>query len=112
MQQVKEADNILLVKAAISKFPETNLSIVTGDGSVYTFRINYCDQPEEWVYYLPEKKKTAIANYANGILDNHRTIRGIQDWKWQMQVMVTGMYIKDNVLYCQLLLCNHSPVRL
>ncbi len=36
VQQVKEADNILLVKAAAKDFPETNLSVVTG-GREYLF---------------------------------------------------------------------------
>ena len=32
VQQVKEADNILLVKASSKNFSETNLSVVTEDG--------------------------------------------------------------------------------
>lgn len=110
VQQVKEADNILLVKAAALKFPETNLSVVTGDGSVYSFRVNYIEQPENWIYYLPELKKSTIATYANGILDNHRTMRGIKDRRWDIAASVTGIYIKDDVMYYQIMLCNHSPI--
>lgn len=110
VQAVKEADNILLVKAAAVRFPETNLSVVTGDGSVYSFKVNYADQPEHWIFYLPELKKSTIATYANGILDNHRTIRGIRDRKWDVAASVNGIYIKDDVMYYQILLCNHSPI--
>lgn len=110
VQPVKEAENILLVKAATTKFPETNLSVVTGDGSVYSFKVNYTEQPDNWVYYLPEMKGTTIATYANGILDNHRAIRGINKSKWGMNAKVTGIYIKDDVMYYQILLCNHSPI--
>ncbi len=39
--QVKEADNILLVKAAATNFSETNLSVVTSDNSMYTFAVTY-----------------------------------------------------------------------
>jgi Neuraminidase (sialidase) len=45
VQQVKEADNILLVKAGAKNFSETNLSVVTEDGSVYSFVINYEEKP-------------------------------------------------------------------
>ncbi|MBK8310909.1 MAG: DUF4138 domain-containing protein [Chitinophagaceae bacterium] len=38
-QQVKEAPTILLVKAAEKDFAETNLSVVTDDGSVYAFTV-------------------------------------------------------------------------
>ncbi|HEU4576575.1 MAG TPA: DUF4138 domain-containing protein [Chitinophagaceae bacterium] len=110
VQPVKEADNILLVKAASVKFPETNLSVVTGDGSVYSFKVNYTDQPENWIYYLPELKKSTIATYANGILDNHRTVRGIGDRKWNIAASVNGIYIKDDVMYYQILLCNQSTI--
>lgn len=110
VQPVKEADNILLVKAASVKFPETNLSVVTGDGSVYSFKVNYTDQPENWIYYLPELKKSTIATYANGILDNHRTVRGIRDRKWDITASVNGIYIKDDVMYYQILLCNQSTI--
>ncbi len=110
VQPIKEAENILLVKAASAKFPETNLSVVTGDGSVYSFKVVYADQPENWVYNLPELKKTTIATYANGILDNHRTMWGMRDRKWDMNASVTGIYIKENVMYFQILLCNHSPI--
>lgn len=110
VQQVKEADNILLVKAASQEFPETNLSVVTGDGSVYSFRVNYIEQPEKWIYYLPELKKSGIATYANGILDNHHSIRGIRDRKWDVAVTVMGIYIKEDVMYYQIMLCNKSPI--
>lgn len=110
VQPVKEADNILLVKAASVKFPETNLSVVTGDGSVYSFKVNYTDQPENWIFYLPELKKSTIATYANGILDNHRTVRGIRDRKWDIAASVNGIYIKDDVMYYQILLCNQSTI--
>jgi len=110
VQQVKEADNILLVKAASVKFPETNLSVVTGDGSVYSFTVTYSGQLDNWVYHLPEMKKSTVATYANGILDNHRTMRGIKDHKWDMEASINGIYIKDNVIYYQLLLCNHSTI--
>lgn len=110
VQPVKEADNILLVKAASVKFPETNLSVVTGDGSVYSFKVNYTDQPENWIFYLPELNKSTIATYANGILDNHRTVRGIRDRKWDITASVNGIYIKDDVMYYQILLCNQSTI--
>ena len=110
VQQIKEAGNILLIKAASGHFSETNLSVVTGDGSIYSFMVNYKEQPGKLIYYLPEKNKTSIATFANGLLNNHRTMKGIQDKKWNMQVTVTGIYIKENVIYYQLLLCNGSPI--
>lgn len=110
VQQVKEADNILLVKASSKNFSETNLSVVTEDGSVYTFVINYEEKPAKWVYNLPENKKTTMSTYANGILDNRRTLRGIRDKSWNIDAAVIGAYIKDDIIYYQLRIKNNSPI--
>ena len=109
VQPVKEADNILLVKAAANNFPETNLSVITSDGSVYTFAVCY-GNPEVWVYHLPTRSKIAISTYANGILDNPKTMKGIKDKSWDVMASVVGIYIKDNVIYYQLQLENQSPI--
>ncbi len=110
VQQVKEADNILLVKASAKNFSETNLSVVTEDGSVYTFVINYEEKPAIWVYKLPENKKATMATYANGILDNQRTLWGVRDNSWNIDAAVIGTYIKDDIIYYQLRIKNNSPI--
>src|SRR5436190_15163818 len=73
VQTVKEADNILLVKAAGKEFTETNLSVVTEDGSLYSFSVCYNDNLTSWIYHLPVQSKAALSTYANGILDNRQT---------------------------------------
>lgn len=109
VQPVKEADNILLVKAAANNFPETNLSVITSDGSVYTFAVCY-GKPEVWVYHLPTRSKIAISTYANGILDNPKTMKGIKDKCWDVMASLIGIYVKENVIYYQLQLENYSPI--
>ena len=110
VQPVKESPTILLVKAAVKGFPETNLSVVTEDGSVYTFVICYDNNPAQWVYHLPVNKTATLATYANGILDNPKTIRGIKDSKWDILIKVSGIYIKDDVVFYQLNISNQSPI--
>ncbi|MEP7376188.1 MAG: conjugative transposon protein TraN [Chitinophagaceae bacterium] len=110
VQKVKEADNILLVKAASKDFPETNLSVVTDDGSIYSFAICYENKPAIWIYNLPANGKVSIATYANGILDNPRRMRGTNDRRWDMETEIIGIYIKDNTIYYQLRVTNQSPI--
>lgn len=110
VQQVKEADNILLVKAALKDFSETNLSVVTDDGSVYSFVVCYDSKPALWIFNFPANNKTSLATYANGILDNPPTMRGIRDQNWDIQAKVTGIYIKENIIYYQLKFENQSPI--
>src|SRR5688572_8675685 len=110
VQTIKEADNILLVKAASENFAETNLSVVTDDGSIYTFLVNYVVKPLVWVHHLPINKDETIATYAKGILDNPRMMRGGGDHSFDMRISIDGIYIRENVIYYQLKLMNESPI--
>jgi hypothetical protein len=109
VQPIREANNILLVKAAVRDFEATNLSIVTDDGSVYSVPVSY-GEPLVWVYRFPPQIKTSISTYANSIIDNPKTMIGIKDASWDMVARVNGIYIKDNVIYFQLHLLNQSTI--
>ena len=109
-QQAKEVPTILLVKAASNSFSETNLSVVTDDGSIYSFDVCYDGKPVVLVHYLPINNKATTAMYANGILDNQRVTKRIEDHKWKTDAAITGIYIKNDVMFYQLSISNNSPV--
>ena len=109
-QQVKDVPTILLIKANTKDFAETNLSVVTEDGSLYSFLVCYDSKPAVWVYHLPVNRKASLATYATGILDNSKTINGIKDKKWNIESAIKGIYIKDDIMYYQLSLDNVSPI--
>jgi len=124
-QQVKEADNLLLVKAAQPGIKGTNLTVVTADGQIYSFEVAYQEKPFQTIYRLDaplasEENKIKFSgelmnqreleDYCKGLLDNEKTIGGIKDTKWDVQARVMGIYIKDRVIFYQLLLNNLSPI--
>lgn len=109
VQPVKEDERILLVKAASKQFAETNLSVVTGDGNVYEFTVNYTPQPSVLVLHLPPNKKATISAYANAILNNPpKRISKVEHGA--VITKLSGIYIKDEVIYYQLEIHNHSPL--
>lgn len=109
VQPVREDERILLVKAASKQFAETNLSVVTGDGNVYEFTVNYTPQPSVLVLHLPPNKKATISAYANAILNNPpRRISKVEHGA--VITKLSGIYIKDDVIYYQLEIHNHSPL--
>lgn len=109
VQPVKEDERILLVKAASKQFSETNLSVVTGDGHVYAFTVNYAAQPTAMVMHLPPQKKSTISSYANSLLQHPpKRIRKVE--KGTVTARVSGIFIKDDVLYYQLEIHNHGPL--
>jgi hypothetical protein len=108
-QQVAGAENILLIKAASKAFEETNLSVVTADGSVYSFTVNFDAAPQLSIYHLPALT-TTTESYSKGILDNGRTVHGIKDNKWGISSIVKGIYIKGNTSFYHLELNNNSSI--
>jgi hypothetical protein len=91
VQVVKEAENILLVKAAGKN-------------------ISYDGNPLTWVYKLPTQSSTSVSEHANNLLDNPPILRGINDRSWGLFARVSGMYIKGDVLYCQIEVVNNSSI--
>lgn len=109
-QQVKDAPAILLVKAGAKGFPETNLSVVTEDGSLYSFLVCYDNKPATWVYHLPIQGKESIASTAAAIADNPKFINRVKHKHWDVKAQIEGIYIKDDVMYFQLVLTNESAI--
>ena len=110
VQLVDEMPNILLVKASGENIQQTNLSVITDDGDVYSFAISFEIKPTTWVYRLPDNNKSSIVSYARGILDNSKTMRGIKDVKWDIKAAINGIYVKNNTIYYQLKIQNDSPL--
>lgn len=109
-QQVKDMPAILLVKAGAKGFTETNLSVITEDGSVYAFDVCYDEKPTKWVYQIPTQGKGNTSMYANSILSSPQFIKGVKDEKWDVLAQLKGIYIKEDVLYFQLSLMNNSSL--
>jgi conjugative transposon TraN protein len=110
VQQVPEATNILLVKAAKAGFGETNLSIITEDGSLYTFSVCYNGNPSIWVYQLPVQKGPTVEMIAHRLLDNPPITKWIDAKSGGITARVTGIYIQGPHLFFQLRLQNDSPL--
>ena len=110
VESVKKQNNILLVKAAAKGFPETNLTAVTSDGSLYSFRVCYAERIKTWVYQLPVKKGPAIETIASRLLDNPPIAVGMKAENGGVTVRVTGIYIHGPHLFFQLQFRNDSPI--
>ncbi len=128
VQQVKVAQNILMVKAGRTGFTETNLSVVTTSGRIYSLNMRYDSIPIALVYYLGASdtidrvdeqnitfqdkglRQSKIAYYANSLLDSKRTINSIHDKTGGLKAAIIGIYIKDNVLFFQIALRNYSSI--
>lgn len=108
-EQVGESGNILLLKAGEAGFPETNLSVITSDGTLYSIAVCYDPSPKELTLYLPLQSKGSFSTYARMILDNAPLLR-LQKEKWDISAAVAGIYVREDALFFQLVLENNSAL--
>ena len=124
-QKAPDNENILFLKAATAGFPETNLTVITADGRLYTFTVFYDSMPAKTVYNIAEPQAVnrnevsfgagrmnpaSAERISKRLLHARRLVHGIADDKGDVRAIVSGIYIKENLLFLQLSFENVSPV--
>jgi conjugative transposon TraN protein len=123
-QKAKGVDNILLVKAAREKFAETNLTVITADGRLHSFILNYTDNPTainisiqaDTTYSndlgLPVLRciDAAFPVDIKSVLLANKKIRGIKNTKYDMRLELHGVLVKNNLLFFKVQVVNDSNI--
>lgn len=122
-QVVKGSTNILELKAAETGFTQTNLTVITTDGRFYSFLVNYNQDPRVLNLSFVEsglKDEGAPAimeSYNQQMLDsNAAAVLMAKDFlhtgvnKQEIRFRLSGVYLKDGLMWFKLLLLNHSQV--
>jgi conjugative transposon TraN protein len=130
------AENVLRVKAATQGFrKESNLSVITEDGSYYTFNVKYADEPvklsvemadflhggntenkpgNELPVYLSDlgnESPFLVRLIMETIHNNNRTkIKHIGSRNFGVQYLLKGIYSHNDLLFFHLQLKNTSNV--
>ena len=125
VQQVRNIENVLQLKAASKGFAETNLSIITGDGKLYSFLVTYSENPAALnLRFLPDSSTTKeFATQFSGmenesimqrdawcILEKPRAVFGVKDKQYGIRMRLAGIFIREQVLYFKLELHNSSSI--
>jgi len=120
-QKAKGAENILQVKAGRENFPETNITAITSDGKLYSFILNYSNNPSflnisfskglnSVQAIQPGSNEEEIQLNAEKIAGEKRRLHGIKDSKYATALQLNGIYIKDEVVFYQLEIKNNSNI--
>lgn len=125
-QKAKGTGNVLQVKAGSRGFPETNLTVITADGKLYSFLVNYADHPEvlnlkfegkqekkkhtATVFFSSGKNAAKITAYAKRAYGHRETVRGGHDKKQDVDLRLTGLFIHEEVMYYRLEIENRSAI--
>jgi hypothetical protein len=105
VEQVRKADTVLPLKAASQNFHETNLSVVTSEGSLC-----YDVHPTAWVWQFPLQTGASVACYDHWILDNPVVISVADDRNCVFCGKLIGINFMGDVIYYQLRLENLSTI--
>ena len=109
-QTIPGNDRVLLLKAGAPHFAPTNLTVITGDGSVYTFELEYADSVQQWSFELADKQHPSLEMICANLLDNPPSAHGMRAASWDMYARVSGIYSKGDKMFYQLRMENQSPV--
>lgn len=124
VQIAKGVENILQVKAAKSNFDETNLTVITSDGKLYSYIINYTSNPSvlNMVFTSAEEYKTnaffpvthsneaEIKADAENVFNVDRNIRGLKNGKFGIKLLLDGLYINNEIMYYRIKIENQSNI--
>jgi conjugative transposon TraN protein len=123
-------ENILRVKADVKTFEETNLSVITNDGKLYSFLVNYSNNPSYLNVNIaginPPNNPASMLTvdgimpiamteqnlriYCESAISQEANIHRVKDKSSKMSLSLTGFYVKENVMFCRLRIENDSQI--
>jgi conjugative transposon TraN protein len=121
-QKAKGVGNVLQLKAGRENIPETNLTVITSDGTLHQFTVNYSVEPASLtmnfnnsqspatLVFETELTETEMENCASGIIQGKRTIRNSRESKHKINFALLGIYIKDDMMFYRFRITNESNI--
>jgi conjugative transposon TraN protein len=121
-QKAKGASNILQLKAARADFAQTNLTVVTAEGKLYSFIVDYAPEPLQLnieladkglnpdAFFEDGKNQAEIHRLAERISPESPMFKGVKDKSYQAEIHLNGLYIHDEIIFYQLEMQNKSQV--
>ena len=126
--KARGAENIVKVKASQQGFPETNMTVVTTDGRLYSFLVNYDANPRVLNYNLASTDvstssavvplahlsnmgvtQSDLEEYSRLVLDKRKGPH-VQEKKDDITLALQGLYTQDDVFFFPLHLANASNI--
>jgi conjugative transposon TraN protein len=124
VQKAKGLENILQIKAAQRGFFQTNLTVVTADGKLYSFVLNYDEQspqlnltlnkskPKEQEIYFSEENinDQDVDEYSKLSYYDKKKVYGERESKYSLAFALNGIFIRDDVMYYRINVTNTSKI--
>ncbi|HSF55299.1 MAG TPA: DUF4138 domain-containing protein, partial [Algoriphagus sp.] len=121
-QQDENALNLLKLKAGSRELPPTTLHVLTADGKIHEFQVQYSEHPNKTTWDLrnnPEGKSNLISKYEmdqaglESLADELNEIKTktiTRRYRYAVEMKLEGIYFQDGLLFFDLRLTNHSAI--
>lgn len=124
VQKAKGLENILQIKAAQKGFFQTNLTVITADGKLYSFVLNYGEnspqlnltlnetKPEgQKIYFSSETgNEEDVQEYSKLAFYDKKKVRGEKESNYEIEFQLNGIFIRDDVMYYRIKVTNNSKI--
>ena len=123
IQKASAIENILQVKAENSKLQNSNLTVITEDGSFYSFAVEYQEVPRNLNLKIQKAGNSDLADFRNQIqaeseleetagkvATKNRSMPALRQRRFLTGIALTGIYIEKDLLYFQLRLENQTNI--
>ncbi|MFV5703011.1 conjugative transposon protein TraN [Flavobacterium sp. XS2P12] len=124
VQKAKGLENILQIKAAQQGFIQTNLTVVTADGKLYSYVLNYDErspqlnlsmnktkQEAQEIYFSSESNnEQELQQYSKLAFYDKKKVRGEKENKYAIKFQLNGIFIQNDVMYYRILVANNSKI--
>ncbi|RKR80678.1 conjugative transposon TraN protein [Mucilaginibacter gracilis] len=123
-EKVKDAENVIKLKADHQGIPESNLSVITADGKLYSFIVTTTtDLPTQAIDLHQQELRERSAVRFSGESLNETQVRDIsaratlvkpfmnvKDKNDQMKMKLEGIYLANDVMFYRLRVNNKSHI--
>lgn len=124
VQKAKGLENILQIKAAQQGFIQTNLTVITADGKLYSYVLNYDEQSPQLnlsmnktkeegqeIYFSSESNnEQELQQYSKLAFYNKKKVRSEKENKYAIKFHLNGIFIQNDVMYYRILIANKSKI--
>ncbi|MDJ1493686.1 conjugative transposon protein TraN [Cytophagaceae bacterium DM2B3-1] len=123
-QKASGVENVLWIKAAQKQIEQTNLTVITTDGNVYSYLVNYAPNPtvltlsysasnqlSETVHFSEMHPNQAqLKTTCQQIMTRRKLFQRKKDSHFGISLHLEGIYIQDEVLYYRIRLHNQTAI--
>ncbi|RRJ90717.1 conjugative transposon protein TraN [Flavobacterium macacae] len=123
-QKAKGMENILQIKAAHFGFEETNLSVITSDGRLYSFIVTYDEHPAalnfslarplrlgQDIFHSPGSLDEAeYKAFSKQALHSRKKGNHSHEKRYEIEMSLDGLFIRGDLMYFRITVHNHSAI--